>query len=61
MSKKKKYPKRWRKQWFEIELYEPIGWLKRKRFYLMATTHETAKRKFKARWPSANILMIGNF
>jgi hypothetical protein len=60
MSKKRKRPQRWAKQWFVIELYKPIGWLRRRRFYVFATTHSTAQRKFMALHPRADVMLISN-
>jgi hypothetical protein len=60
VSRKRKRPKMWRSQWFMIELYQPVGLLRRKRFYLIATTHRVAEQKLIARWPNAKILMISN-
>ena len=56
--RRKQYPKRWRKQWFVIELYKPIGLLRREKFFVRATTYKTAIRKLAERYPNINGLIL---
>jgi hypothetical protein len=56
--RKRKFPTRWLKQWWIIELYSPVGLFKRKTFFVFATTHNTAQRKLLKRYPEAQPLCI---
>lgn len=59
MSRRKKYPRTWSYQWYEIELYKPIGkWFKRRRFYVFVTTPCMADAKMIKRYPTAKIMTI---
>lgn len=58
MSRKKKFPTRWGKQWFLIELYKPIGWLRRTKFIVRATTYKTAMAKLHKLYPCAEISVV---
>lgn len=58
MGRKKKFPTRWGKQWFMIELYKPIGWLRRRKFLVRATTHKTAVAKLRKLYPCAEIFCV---
>lgn len=58
MSRKKKYPTAWMRQWFLITTYNPIGFFKRRKFFVVATTHNTAERKLLKAHPDAKTLCI---
>ena len=60
MSRKLKFPTRWKKQWFIIELYKPIGFLRRTKFFVRATTYRTAIRKFRKYYPESEVLSVSN-
>lgn len=59
--KKKKYPSKWLKQFWLIKLYEPVGFFRRRIFFVFASTHNTAVRKITSRYKDAKPLLISPF
>jgi len=59
--KKRKFPKKFVKQTWYIELYKGIGFFRRKKFTIVATTPNTATRDFILKYPEAKILAVANY
>lgn len=56
MSRKKKRLFQWGTQWWEVSTYHPVGFFRRKVFFVRAKSYQKAHAKVMRRYPSASIL-----
>jgi len=47
-----------RRHWYTVQTYKPHGWLRRRKFFVLAVNWDDAYKRIKARYKGANITCI---